>query len=443
MSDPGDESMPPDIPVHSISLGCPKNRIDTEHALASIAGAAGGGMRIVENQESARVILINTCGFIQASVEESIEAILDAAAGKRDGQLLVVTGCLVERYGSELAKELPEADILVGVAGYGDIGRRILRAIEPEAQIAGTEGHGRIITTPPWRTYVKISEGCSNRCAYCLIPSIRGRQVCRPPGEIVAEINMLVETGVREVTLVAQDLTAYAFQGARLPDLLAAIVAETDLPWLRMLYLYPSRIDMELVETVAEHGRICPYFDMPLQHASDKVLEAMNRGYSRGAISEVVHMIRSNIPDAFLRTTVITGFPGEGAGDFEKLMDFVREHRFDHLGCFPYSDEEGTTAFGLPDKVDKRLAEERHDRIMEAQQVISAEKLEAIRGGRFDVLVEGVSRETDLLLEGRTMFQAPGIDGVTYISDGEARPGDIVEVEIDETHIYDIAGRMV
>lgn len=436
-----------DISIYPISLGCPKNRIDTEVGLASIANATGGRLSISEDQESATVILINTCGFIQASVEESIEAILDAASQRRDGQLIAVTGCLVQRYGKGLADELPEVDIFAGVSDYNDLGRRVVAALNTSIQVTGTEmGHifqDRMITTPPWRAYVKISEGCSNRCAYCLIPSIRGNQLCRPPAEIIEEINILVEAGAKEITLAAQDLTAYTWQGARLPDLLEHIISDTDLPWLRMLYLYPSRIDMRLVEKVASNSRICSYFDMPIQHASDNILESMNRRYDREDLAQVIRMIRSNIEDAFLRTTVIAGFPGESQDDFNQLRDFIQDHPFDHLGCFAYSDEEGTRAFEMPEKVPPQKAEKRLHEIMEIQQTISSERLKGLIGKRIDVLVEGLSQETELLLESRAMFQAPDIDGVTYINDGEASPGEIVRIEVTDAHIYDIAGKIV
>jgi len=450
-----------DMKIFAISLGCAKNSIDTELILGALC--AEGRAHVVECEDEADVILINTCGFLESAVQESIDAILQVAQYKRDSQLLSVTGCMVQRYGSDLERALPEVDLFHGARQPERMAEKIIdrfsaldtgspahdgensahavkiSGISPDALVSG-----RLVTTPPWRAFVKIAEGCSNRCTYCLIPSIRGPLACRAVDEIVDEIGQLTSRGVREVTLLSQDLTSYRYGQADLAALVKEVVEQTDLPWLRLLYLHPAGITPGLLRIMEENpDRICPYLDIPIQHASSDVLRRMGRGYGAEDLHELFGRIRDALPHAALRTTVMVGFPGETQDDFQRLLSFVERWRFMHLGCFVYSDEEGCSARRFSGKVDREVAEGRKTRIMEVQARISQELNREFVGTRQKVLVEGLSEETELLLAGRTMFQAVEVDGITYIADGTADAGDIVEVEITDSHVYDLAGQIV
>ncbi len=434
---------------HLVSLGCPKNQVDAEVMLGLLAQA---GYQPCQDPAEADLILVNTCGFIRAAVEESIEAILELAQVKeqRPEVRLVVTGCLVQRYREELARELPEVDLFVGPEGTGQLAAflaqgetRLLLPSRPYLMDARTP---RLLATPPHRSYLKVTEGCDHRCSYCLIPSIRGRLRSRPVADLVAEARRLEENGCQECTLVAQDLTAYGTdfgrQGPRLPDLLAALLRETGIPWIRMLYLHPARVDDALTGLVAAEPRILPYFDIPLQHVSDSVLRRMRRPYGRKAIGSLLARIRQRLPQAVIRTTLMVGFPGESDAEFAELEEAVVRHRFDHLGVFAYSSEEGSAAAELPHQVPEEEREARRHRLMRIQAGIAADKLRAWRGRTVEVLVEGVSEESDLLVEGRAWFQAPEIDGRVYITAGDCRPGDLVRVRVTDTHTYDLAGEI-
>ncbi len=447
-----------DMKIFAISLGCAKNSIDTELILGVLC--AEGKARIVECGDEADVILVNTCGFLESAVQESIDAILQVAQYKRDSQLLAVTGCMVQRYGSELEQALPEVDLFHGARQPELMAEKIIHRIRAmdtgwavhdsektgyAAQASGTVTDalicGRLVTTPPWRAFVKIAEGCSNRCTYCLIPSIRGPLTCRAVDEIVDEIGQLTSRGVREVTLLSQDLTSYRHGQADLAALVKEVVEQTDIPWLRLLYLHPAGITQGLLRVMAENSdRICPYLDIPIQHASSDVLRRMGRGYDAEYLDDLFALIRDILPHAALRTTVMVGFPGETRDDFQRLLSFVEKWRFMHLGCFVYSDEEGCAARRFSGKVDREVAEGRRARIMEAQARISEELNREFVGTRQKVLVEGLSEETELLLAGRTMFQAAEVDGITYIADGTADAGDIADVEITDSHVYDLVG---
>ncbi len=447
--------------IFAISLGCAKNSIDTELILGRLSAA--GTVHIVEHVDEADVILINTCGFLESAVQESIDTILQAARYRRDSQLLAVTGCMVQRYGAELAQALPEVDLFHGTVEPERMAEKIIdrficsdtessayrirktgqttRAAEitPDSLVSG-----RVVTTPPWRAFVRIAEGCSNRCTYCLIPSIRGPLVSRAVDEIVDEIRMLTACGVREVTLLSQDLTSYRHGQVDLAMLVKEVMEQTDLPWLRLLYLHPAGITHALLQVMAIYPqRICPYLDIPIQHASSDVLRRMGRGYDEAYLHELFTEIRHKLPRAALRTTVLVGFPGETQGDFETLLSFIERWRFMHLGCFVYSDEEGCASRRFAGKVDSEVAERRKARVMEVQARISEELNREFVGTRQNVLVEGLSEETELLLAGRTMFQAVEVDGITYIADGIADAGDIVEVEITDSHVYDLVGTIV
>lgn len=439
--------------LYMVSLGCPKNLVDSEVMLAALER---GGYRIVEEAEQASLILINTCGFIQPAVEEAIDTILTLAAGKEEnpGQLLVVAGCMVQRYGNALVEELPEVDLFVGLDDFYRI-NELIDNIHPEMRAIVNSGAGtylmdhtvaRQLATPRFRSFLKITEGCSNRCTYCMIPSIRGPLRSRTIADLTAEALLLEQCGVRELSLVAQDLTAYGHdlkEPASLVQLLKTIVAETTIPWIRLLYAYPSGISDALLQLMAEQPRILPYIDVPFQHASDRVLAAMNRHYQHSSLDQLVRRIRMYIPECAIRTTMLLGFPGEVENDVQILIDSLEKWELDHVGVFQYQDEEGSVAAELPAKVSDAEKESRYDRVMSTQAAISARRQQRFVGSVEPVLVEGVSSESDLLLEGRTRFQAPEIDGCVYITAGEVSPGDIVSVRITEAHTYDLVGEVL
>ena len=422
--------------LYVITLGCPKNRVDTEFILGSLKSSLSH-LELVNSCKESDVILINTCSFIKDAVEESIDTILETASEKSNDQPLIVTGCLVERYGVKtLKKEMPEVDHFLGFKEIQHL-PKILNNSPP------IKNQCRILSTPPWRAYLKISEGCSNRCTYCLIPKIRGPQECRPPDSILKEAKELVKNGVKEITLVAQDLTAYQHQNSDLADLLNLLAKSLKQTWLRLLYLYPSRINNKLLETIAAHPNICPYFDIPIQHTSDPILKKMGRQYTQSDILATIASIKAKISSAYFRTSIIVGFPGETEQDFQNLKDIIKQIEFDHLGCFIYSDEDEAPSSRLPDKVNLDIAKARQAEIMELQQHISNKKNKKLIGTVQDVLVEGYSDETDLLLVGRTKYQAPEIDGQVFINDGFANSGDVVKVKITDSYLYDLIGKIL
>ena len=440
--------------VFTVSLGCPKNLVDTELMLGLLVEA---GYAPCDEADEADLLLVNTCGFIQSAVEEGIEEILALAEVKAQWpeKKLVVVGCMVQRYGADLAKELPEVDLFIGTEGTQDIVsrlRELAQAENPQVHLAlptflQDSTMPRKLSSPAHRAYMKVTEGCANRCAYCLIPSLRGDLRSRHLADLVNEVGMLAENGVQELTLVAQDLTAYGHDlgpGApHLVELLRALLAASDIPWFRLLYLYPTRVNAELLEFMAANPRIVPYLDIPLQHVSDSVLKGMNRPYGRRQIEALLARIRTFLPQAAIRTTFMVGFPGETEADVQQLADFMEAQKLAHVGIFGYSNEEGCAAYNLPGHCSEEEKSERRQRLMELQSGISLAKNQAMVGRVEKVLVEGWSRETDLLLEGRTRFQAPEIDGCVYINAGVGNPGDIVEVLITEAHPYDLVGEII
>ncbi len=446
MSSP--ESIP--LPVHVISLGCPKNFVDTEGILGAM-GLLCHGLRIVDDPAAARLLVVNTCAFIEPAVSESVETIIGLGETKKEGQILAVTGCLVWRYGREKLKELlPEVDLFLDIRDPLKRGSFIASMVGccdcsgAEAGFSRVAGSTvRFLASHPWQRYLKIAEGCSNRCTYCLIPKIRGPLQCRSPESVLEEARVLEEQGAREITLVAQDLTAYNYSGEELTDLLEKLIANTSVPWFRLLYLYPERLSEGLIRLIAREPRICPYLDIPIQHASPRILHAMGRSYDPARLYELVEMVRDSLPDVAIRSTVITGFPGETDQDFHLLTEAIQRLAFDHLGCFVYWDEEGAAASRLPDKVPVELAEERREHIMELQAEISMERNRRFRNRILQVLVDGPCEETDLLLCGRSRFQAPEIDGQVYINSGVATPGEIARVKITESHQYDLIGHII
>jgi ribosomal protein S12 methylthiotransferase len=438
--------------LYMVSLGCSKNLVDSEVMLGLLEK---DGYSVIEGPEDADLLLVNTCGFIGSAVKEAIDEILALARYKvKDpSKKLVVTGCLVQRYGIELEKELPEVDLFIGTNGFHNIVDQ-LHGQKPPIPLAHSLEQSpflmdsslpRKISTPSHRAYMKITEGCINRCSYCLIPSIRGKLRSRPLPDLLAEAHRLDAGGVKELTLVAQDLLAYGLDRGKQTNpisLLRLLIAETAIPWIRLLYLHPARVDDELLHLMAENPRIVPYLDIPFQHVSDHILQLMNRPYTRNHIIHLMDTIRCTIPDAALRTTMMVGFPGETEGDIKELSGFLREHHFEHLGVFAYANEEGCKASSFPNQVPEEVKEERLREIMELQAEISFAALQKHVGRVEQVLVEGLSKESDLLLEGRTRHQAPEIDGCVYITRGTAEPGALVDVTITEAHTYDLVGEV-
>lgn len=438
---------------HLVSLGCAKNLVDSELIIGNLTQE---GWQFQEDPEDADMLMLNTCGFIQPAVEEAIDEILELAKIKENhpDQKLVVVGCLVQRYKDTLVDELSEVDLFVGTEGCHDMARRVEQLFS-DGQAASVQlperfimdsSMPRILTTPSYRAWFKLTEGCDNRCSYCMIPSIRGDLRSRPIDDLLQEAKRLEGGGLRELSLIAQDLTAYGDDldsGSHLSALLARLLDETEIPWFRLLYLYPTGIDDRLLELMAANPRIVPYLDIPFQHVSTKVLHAMNRRYSTEDLYALIKKIRTFVPDAAIRTTFLVGFPGEEESDVDQLITFLEDVKLDHVGVFTYANEEGSVSEKFPNQVDEEVKAARRDRVLEVQSRISREIQQKYVGREELVLVEGLSKETDLLLEGRTRFQAPDVDGCVYINEGTANPGDIVKVKINESQIYDLVGGIV
>lgn len=435
--------------VAIVSLGCPKNQVDAE-IMAGLLAA--GGYRLVDDQAQADAIIVNTCGFIDPAKEESIQAILAAAQHKqRRCRAVVITGCLGQRYGEELLAELPEADAVIGTGRFPEICELLARALAGERftasgdpQPPSTEGLPRRIAGHGATAYLKIADGCDNRCSYCKIPDIRGPFRSRPLATVVREAERLVAGGVRELVLVAQDTTRYGDdlgpRGPRLPDLVRALATLPDLRWIRLMYLYPTRITDELIETVASEEKVCKYFDIPLQHISDRMLAAMNRRGDREAIYRLVERIRTRIPDASFRTAFIVGFPGETAADFRELLAALADLAFDNVGVFAYSREEGTPAASRPGQVAERIKSQRLDRLMIRQQEIALARRERWIGRTIDVLVEGLDEQG--MAVGRGEMDAPEVDGAVHVPTS-ARPGEFIRVRIERAEPYDLYGTVL
>lgn len=431
------------LPVWTQSLGCPKNRVDTEHVLGSL----GIPVKSVEHMGRARLVLINTCGFIAPAVSESIRAVLDAAghiASCKRKPLLAVAGCMVGRYGvEELARELPEVDLWLPTADLPRWPAMIARALSlrEAPAVGGGAWPGRLLSTGPAHAWLKVGEGCRHACAFCTIPSIRGPLSSAPVAALREEARGLLEQGVREINLVAQDLTSWGADltpRARLQDLLAALLPLDGLAWLRLLYLYPSGVTPELLQFIRTAGpHLLHYFDIPLQHAHPDVLSRMGRPFA-GDPRRVIDRVRDALPDAVLRTTFIVGYPGETEEQFEALCRFVEETRFHHVGVFAYQAESGTPAADMPDQVPDEIKERRRNTLMELQRDISEEHLAAAVGSRLPVLVERPHDEWPGLHVGRVWFQMPDVDGITYVSGPGVRPGALVECDIEDNTAYDL-----
>ena len=431
------------LPVWTQSLGCPKNRVDTEHVLGSL----GIPVKSVEHMGRARLVLINTCGFIAPAVSESIRAILDAAeriAACKRKPLLAVAGCMVGRYGvEELARELPEVDLWLPTAELPRWPAMLAQALALKDAPAVTDGSwpGRLLSTGPAHAWLKVGEGCRHACAFCTIPSIRGPLASAPLAALREEARLLLAQGVREINLVAQDLTSWGTDlspRARLQDLLAELLPLDGLAWLRLLYLYPSGVTSDLLQFIQTAGpNLLHYFDIPLQHAHPDVLSRMGRPFA-GDPRRVIDKVRDALPDAVLRTTFIVGYPGETEEHFEALCRFVEETRFHHVGVFAYQAEDGTPAAAMPDQVPDEVKERRRATLMELQRDISEEHLAAAVGSRLPVLVERPHDEWPGLHVGRVWFQMPEVDGITYVSGPGVTPGALVDCDIEDNTAYDL-----
>jgi ribosomal protein S12 methylthiotransferase len=439
--------------VGFVSLGCPKNLLDTEVMLGHMTRA---GYELTSEPAEAEILVVNTCGFIDQAKQESIDTILEMAQYKAEGrcQRLVVAGCLAQRYAQDIAKEIPEIDVVTGLDGIENIvsacetGERRVEDLKADGSTAYLYDHTspRVLSTPRFSAYIKISEGCDYPCTFCIIPKIRGSYRSRTPDSILAEAGSLAAKGVREIVLIAQDTTRYGRElGLRngLADLLRQLARVDGIEWVRFLYAYPTTITDPVLEAMAEEPKVCRYVDMPLQHASDPILKAMKRPGTARSNRQLIENIRAAVPGVAIRSAFIVGYPGETRDDCQKLLDFCRDTEFDHLGVFTYSHEEDTEAFGRTDTVSAEEKEERRDALMSQQADISLGRNRERVGAKLRVLVEGPSPETNLLIRARTEGQAPEIDGAVLINDGTAEVGEFVTVEVTEAHPYDLVVRVL
>ena len=437
--------------ISMVSLGCPKNQVDAEMMLASLKN---GGYDIAAEESEADAIIINTCGFIEDAKKEAIENILEAARYKKTGKCraLIVTGCLAERYRDDVTEEIPEVDVCVGIGSNGRICDIVKNAIEGKKQNCYGEKYeldlnaDRILGGYPFSTYLKVADGCDNCCTYCAIPKIRGRMRSRRIEDCVAEAKILAERGVKELIVVAQDTTAYGediYGKAMLPELLRELCKVEELHWIRTLYTYPDRITDELLDTVASEEKLVKYFDIPIQHVNGEILKRMNRKGDYNTLSALIDKIREKIPGVTIRTTLITGFPGETEEQFSELARFVKEKRFERLGCFTYSAEEGTVAAEFADQTDEQTKVDRMENIMELQLTVAAEKNEEKIGSVTEVLIEGWDDYIKCYF-GRTPADAPDVDGkIFFMADRPLVLGDFVKVQINDCIDYDLLGELI
>ena len=439
--------------IYLESLGCSKNLVDSE----VIAGCLRkSGYTFTTSKEEAAIIIVNTCAFIKDATQEAIDTILKLATLKKEGtcRKLVVAGCLPQRYGKQLIKKLKDVDLFVGVGEFPKIGE-LLKEERVEHSLPALHirtptfllDHNtpRILSTPNHTAYVKIAEGCSHRCSFCTIPTIKGPYQSRPPESIITEVKNLAGKGTKEINLIAQDTTFYGKDLTNKKDLaylLKQLSKIESIEWIRMLYCHPDHFSHDLINTIKEEEKICNYIDLPLQHISDDILKRMGGSKDSTKIRKLIKEIRKNIPNLWIRTTFMVGFPGETEKDFNILMDFAREVEFEHLGAFRYSNEEGTKAYRLKGKVPAHVIEERYHTLMSLQSNISLKKNQRLIGSLQRVLIEGINEENDMLL-GRTFFQAPDIDGIVYVAEGEAAIGEMVEVRITDASEYDLFGEIL
>lgn len=436
-----------------ISLGCSKNLVDSEHYLGILSKRKG--MELTSELSEADIVIVNTCGFIGDAKEESIETILEVSEFKETGNLkkLIVAGCLAQKYSEEILKELPEVDAVIGTGDIDKIEKVVDEILENKKVVetknmtflanANTE---RVLTTASHTAYLKISEGCNRACTYCIIPQMRGRLRSRSIEDIVEEAKRLVASGVREINLLAQETTEYGmdlYGDKKLAALMKELCKIEGLKWLRTYYMHPEYVTDELIEVMKSEEKICKYFDVPIQHVSDNILRNMARAKGGEQVKDVLNRIRKAIPEATIRTTLIVGFPGETEKNFQELMDYVREFEFDYAGVFKYSREEDTVAYNLPNQVPEEIKEKRYAELVNLQSEIAERKNRRLLGEEIEVMIDGVSSESEYLLEGRTRGQALEIDGKVLTTDGTAKPGEIVKVKFEQNFEYDFVGPIV
>jgi ribosomal protein S12 methylthiotransferase len=431
-----------------VSLGCAKNLVDSEAMASQLTGR---GYSVTSDPSQASLILVNTCGFLESAVQEAIETVLDLARYKDRGSCkrLVVAGCMVQRYGRKLLDLMPEVDCFLGTSHFYEL-KKILEALEkgpsrrlwissPRFLFAGELP--RLRSTPFFTAYVKIAEGCSNRCTYCLIPHLRGPYRSRPVDDVLVECQRLAAEGVKEINLIAQDTTAFGTDRAdphALIRLLESLDAIDGIVWIRLLYSYPDRVSAALLRAMKQSRKIVPYLDIPLQHCVPRILKAMGRAAQVAEPQELLDLIRRHIPEIALRTSLIVGFPGETEADFQALVAFVERAQFDHLGVFEFSPEPGTRAARFPRQVDQEIKAERRSTLLDRQRSVSRRRLRLRVGQTVPVLIEGFHPETELLLSGRLVTQAPEVDGSVIITKGQANIGDLVHARITAAHDYDV-----
>ena len=436
-----------------ISLGYSKNLVDREHYLGILSKRKG--MELTSELSEADIVIVNTCGFIGDAKEESIETILEVSEFKETGNLkkLIVAGCLAQKYSEEILKELPEVDAVIGTGDIDKIEKVVDEILENKKVVetknmtflanANTE---RVLTTASHTAYLKISEGCNRACTYCIIPQMRGRLRSRSIEDIVEEAKRLVASGVREINLLAQETTEYGidlYGDKKLAALMKELCKIEGLKWLRTYYMHPEYVTDELIEVMKSEEKICKYFDVPIQHVSDNILRNMARAKGGEQVKDVLNRIRKAIPEATIRTTLIVGFPGETEKNFQELMDYVREFEFDYAGVFKYSREEDTVAYNLPNQVPEEIKEKRYAELVNLQSEIAERKNRRLLGEEIEVMIDGVSSESEYLLEGRTRGQALEIDGKVLTTDGTAKPGEIVKVKFEQNFEYDFVGPIV
>lgn len=440
------------IKIGLISLGCAKNRVDSEIMLGHLVNK---GYELTDKAEEAQVLIVNTCGFIQSAKEESIETILEMAEYKKTGncQVLIVTGCLSQKYREELMVELPEVDGFIGTNEIDQIidivenslkGKRIASFLNDYKYIYDST-KPRVLTTPNSFAFVKIAEGCNNRCHYCSIPAIRGAYRSRSIEDIAKECNKLGQVGIKEIMLIAQDTTSYGidvYGETKLIELLSKLDQNNNLKWIRLLYSYPTRFSEELIKTIKTSFKICHYLDIPLQHCNDRLLRRMNRQGSKQSIKDLINFIRSEIPDIVIRTSFIVGLPGETEEDFMELLDFMKDMRFERVGVFAYSREDGTIAYDMDGQVPEEIKQERLQRAMELQQKISLQANQKRINNIYKILVEG--KTEDGLYYGRSQYEAPEVDGKIFFSSNQQIPeGSFIDVKITSAYEYDLLGEII
>ena len=432
--------------VGFISLGCSKNLVDTEKAIAMFKDK---GYQIVNKPEEAEVIVVNTCGFIESAKEEAINTILEMAEYKKKNcKYLIAMGCLVERYKDELQKAIPEVDLWIKYSEYKTIWEQIQSVIKQEekelAKYDFNEYTDRVITTGKNYAYLKIADGCSNHCTYCAIPYIRGNQISRKIEDVLEEAEKLADEGYKEIILIAQDTTKYGFDiygESKLSELLEKLCKIDKIKWIRFLYAYPENIDDELIKVVKESDKICKYFDIPIQHISDSVLKRMNRKSDGKSIRNLIKKLREEIPNVVIRTTVMVGFPGESKENFDELYNFLKQAKFDKLGCFSYSKEEGTPAARLKEQIHPMTKKSRYNKIMQLQKEISKENLEKNRGREFEVLIEDKTFDNKYYI-GRSYMDVPEIDGIVYVkNDDNLNFGEFIKCKVTKVDEYDLVAK--